>query len=220
MNAAQDSKATASYSRVIEIHRGLSEFAECRAQLRKPVNAKKWNAALAQLEEQRRLVAAGKKGATIDFPATRKHSPDLLLRAQGLHSAVNQSLYRYIFRPRLTYFIHAELWMGGMVPDARSEWFEVPLNGFRVSEADAVLALVRLDLTGELGKVRVCEMCHRRWCVAGRSHYRFCSKGCREAWYESQPDYHERKARNARRYRQLEKRRYAMTSAMSGKRRK
>jgi hypothetical protein len=218
LNAALDSGATASHDRVAGLHRSLTQFAECRVNLQKP-GSTKWSAALVQLEEQRRLVAAGGKCKGIRFPA-RRYNPKLLRQAEALHESVNQALYQYVFRPRVTYFLHSELWLGGMAPDARPEWFETSLNGLHVSEADAVLALIRLDLVGELGKVRLCEMCHRRWCVAARRHYRFCSKGCRESWHETQPGYHERKAKNARRYRQLEKRRAMVAFAMPRQRRK
>ena len=78
-------------------------------------------------------------------------------------------------------------------------------GSFPITEGDVAMALVRLYADGDLGKVRLCETCHNQWRVAAHSNYRFCSKECREQFYKSQPDYHERKAKNQRQYRKNEK---------------
>ena len=78
-----------------------------------------------------------------------------------------------------------------------------------ISEADAVISLVRLAETGDLRKVRRCEMCKERWLVAAKRNYRFCSDRCRETFYASSSDYHSRKAANQRRYRENLKRNQA-----------
>src|SRR6266581_3478633 len=81
-------------------------------------------------------------------------------------------------------------------------WFQMTIGQETISEADAALSLVRLAETGELGKVRLCEMCKERWRVAAKRSYRFCSDRCREDFYAKAPDYHGRKAANQRRYRE------------------
>ena len=75
-----------------------------------------------------------------------------------------------------------------------------------INEGDAVISLVRLAETGELVKVRLCEMCKERWRVAAKRNYRFCSDQCREGFYTKSPDYHSRKAANQRKYRENLKR--------------
>jgi hypothetical protein len=75
------------------------------------------------------------------------------------------------------------------------------IHNWPISEADAALALVRLDLTGELAKVALCRMCKARWVVVSKSSYQFCSRQCREGFYTTSPDYHDRKAANQKRYR-------------------
>jgi hypothetical protein len=104
-------------------------------------------------------------------------------------------------------------WWGGMVPNPNSRWFETKLEpSFRgesrtISEADAVLSLVRLDLVREIGKVRRCQLCQERWRVAAKSSYRFCSAKCREEFYKRLPEYHSRKAANQRAFRKRLKQR-------------
>ena len=105
-----------------------------------------------------------------------------------------------------------------MVPDSNKRWFQMKINAWTISEADVVLALVRLDLSGEVHKVRLCEMCKDRWRVAEKSNYRFCSAQCREAFYVSQPGYDEQKAKNQRKYRtNLKKIHAAQDAARKGR---
>ena len=100
-----------------------------------------------------------------------------------------------------------------MVPDENKRWFQMHIGNETISEADAVISLVRLAESGDLGKVRLCEMCKERWRVAAKRNYRFCSDQCREAFYAKAPDYHSRKAANQRKYREGLKRKLAAQGA-------
>jgi hypothetical protein len=179
-----------------------------------------WDAAMHQYEKNRALVLSAKQrgekppvGLSTTFPADRGDMPEarrLARQIAKLGASLNGDLSRYSFHPEVAYVLGAwpnprNVWAGCMVPNTNKRWFELQVNGSTICEADAVLALVRLDLQGELEKVSLCEMCHTRWRVRAHSNYRFCSKECREEFYEAQPDYHERKRKNQQRYRQREK---------------
>jgi hypothetical protein len=129
------------------------------------------------------------------------------------HVALNLALARYAFRPRATYVIAGRGWIFGMAPDANRRWFQTSIGNETISEADAVLSLVRLAETGDLVKVRLCEMCKERWLFAGKRNNRFCSDSCREEFYARSPDYHNRKAANQRKYRERLKRALASQAA-------
>jgi len=220
LNAAQAANAPASYKRVCTIRRQLEEFEGLRANLsdyRRP-DAKKWEAAVRKYEIQRELLLSGKKSRAVRFPGSRNSSRDadvtkqpaykrLHQQTERLHSEVNESLHRYAFRPRVTYFVVSEIWRGGMVPDEVGGMFALKLNNqTTISEADSVLSLVRLHLVGELGTVALCEMCKVRWFARVKKHYRFCPDGgCREKSYGEDPKFRRRKAANQRRYRQNKK---------------
>lgn len=206
LNTAKDAKATRSYQRVASVRRQLEEFRSLRAILQEyGTDSRAWKKAARKQERQRALVNAGTKGLTVTFPAIDYDAPAyrrIHRRAERLHSDINEALCKYAFRPRVTYFVAGDVWRSGMVPDDNSRWFEMKIGGWTtVSEADAVLCLVRLDLTGEVGQVRLCETCRDRWRVAAKSNYRFCSSDCRSAFYAKQPNYHARKAANQRKYR-------------------
>jgi hypothetical protein len=130
------------------------------------------------------------------------------------HVALNEALEKYVFRPRATCVIFGRRWIFGMVPDENKRWFRMTIGQETISEADAALSLVRLAETGELGKVRLCEMCKERWRVAAKRNYRFCSDQCREAFYAKAPDYHSRKAANQRKYRENLKRNLAVQGSV------
>ena len=99
---------------------------------------------------------------------------------------------------------------GGWFLIVSRDWFQMKIDReTTISEADAVLSLVRLDLIGEIEKVRLCENCAERWFVA-KKNFRFCSGGaCREASYAKDPKYRRRKANNQREYRKRVKLRKA-----------
>ena len=143
----------------------------------------------------------------------RRDWPKEKLRVQrqlgNRHAALNEALEKYIFRPRATCVIFGGRWIFGMVPDENKRWFRMTIGQETISEADAVISLVRLAETGDLRKVRRCEMCKERWLVAAKRNYRFCSDRCRETFYASSSDYHSRKAANQRRYRENLKRNQA-----------
>ena len=146
-----------------------------------------------------------------EWPRKRRREwPKEKLRVQrqfhDRHVALNETLEKYVFRPRSTFIMAPRLWMFGMVPDENKRRFKIQIAGETISEADAALSLVRLAQTGDLRKVRLCEMCKERWRVAAKRSYRFCSDQCREAFYATSPEYHSRKAANQRKYRETLKR--------------
>lgn len=118
------------------------------------------------------------------------------------HGEISEGLSRYHLRPGISSYSA----VGG---ECRSSLVAIPgrknpqIRGgsFPITEGDVAMALVRLYADGDLGKVRLCETCHNQWRVAAHSNYRFCSKECREQFYKSQPDYHERKRKNQRQHR-------------------
>lgn len=152
-------------------------------------------------------------------------------RLGNRHAALNKALEKYVFRPRATCAIFSGRWMFGMVPDEKKKFFRITIGHDyaslmvvdaahatlqppvppreTISEADAVISLVRLAETGELWKVRQCVTCKVRWLVAAKRNYRFCSGHCRDAFYAKSPDYHSRKAANQRKYRENLKRKWA-----------
>jgi hypothetical protein len=210
------------YSRVVSIRTQLENLASLREKMKDfgpdPVAL---DAAVRKHQRNRaRLEAAIKRGEkpigyfATTFPGDRVHTAqeqarfaELTEQIKKTGRSVNEALRKYKFHPQVAYVrrpgdvsVLQNVWAGEMVPTRR--WFEVRINGSVISEPYAVLALVRLDLTGELHKVRLCEMCRLRWRVVAKSHYRFCSDKCREEFYANQPDYHQRKRRNQQRYRE------------------
>lgn len=117
------------------------------------------------------------------------------------HHALNHLLGRYIFRPRVTHSVYIGTWHFGMVPDDNRKCFQMKIGDRTIAEADAVMAMVRLDSAGDLSQVHLCEMCDRKWHVAAKRSYRFCSDACRTEFYANSPNYHEKKADIQRRYR-------------------
>jgi hypothetical protein len=153
---------------------------------------------------QNRPVMAGGR-ATPNIPAISTNSELARGVARG-EAALNKALARYVFRPCVQYSIGYDDWRGGMRPDDNSRWYSTYVTpGTKVSEAEAVIALVRLDLIGDLGRVRLCENCGARWFVRAKSSYRFCGAACREDFDTRRPDYHRRKAENQRAYRKRQK---------------
>jgi hypothetical protein len=118
------------------------------------------------------------------------------------HHMLNESLSSYAFRPRVTHLEPGGGWVFGIVPDENKRWFTTRIGAGTISEADAVMCLLRLASTRDLSKVRQCETCRDRWLFAAKRNHRFCSAVCRELFYAKAPDYHARKAKNQRVYRQ------------------
>lgn len=229
LNAAKQVKPHASYNRVLHIHQQLGELRDARLGLRDfGPGPEKWDAAVRELEKKRKLLKAGKishfeahfpSDCNRDTPEGERLYLELSRKADDLARALNKQLHRYIFRPQVAYArlpgsisVLQNVWAGGMAPDRRTG-LETTVNGWPVSEADAALALVRLDLSGDLAKIVLCEMCHERWLVVWKKSYRFCSKKCREESYTQLPDYHERKARTQRERRRNENLRNAREDA-------
>ena len=141
------------------------------------------------------------------------------LRAETAESArlrrikkINRGLRQYTFHPCVGLsarnergFDFAALSDSGFLP--------LPANQLGITEGDAALILVRLNTLGDLDKLCLCEACRERWLAARHSNYRFCSRECRERFFQSQPDYHQRKARNQRKYREILKRKHAAQDA-------
>lgn len=115
---------------------------------------------------------------------------------------INRRLTGYVFHPCVTRRAAGEKRFGVIALSSDSSFIPAPANQIAATEADAALGLVRLHAMGDLGKVRLCEVCRERWLASTHSNYRFCSKACRQQFYESQPDYHERKKKNQRKYRE------------------
>jgi hypothetical protein len=188
LNAA---KGAASYERVVQIRSELEEL---------PRDFARNAAAYVHVSGRRTQFGI----------ANNEDWPQKKLKVQrqlhNRHAALNEAFHKYVFRPRATYVLAARAWVFGMVPDENKRWFQMKIGYQTISEADAVISLVRLAETGDLGKVRLCEMCKERWRVAAKRSYRFCSDECRETFYAKAPDYHSRKAANQRRYRESVKR--------------
>jgi hypothetical protein len=123
------------------------------------------------------------------------------------HRKLNEALSRYVFRLSVGYTVITDSRRAGLLPNNEKSYFQMKLDdGSILYEPDAVMSLVRLFLINELHRVRLCEMCKQRWRVAAKSHYRFCSPECRQAFHISADDYNERKARNQKEYRERLKR--------------
>jgi len=217
LNGAKDARASASYDRVLCIRRELEESQQTRTKLKKfGPDPDEWDAACRELADQRARIMAGKKSRPVHFPGDQKRETpegeklylELNQQLDNLASSLNKSLSPYIFRPQVVYArlpgsitVLQHRWIGGMVPDDKKRWYHLTIRDSIFSEADAALSLVRLDLTGDLDKIRLCDMCQERWRVAAKSHYRFCGPDCREAYYAKAPGYHARKADTQRKYR-------------------
>jgi len=216
LNAAKAMKANASYERVVSIHQKLRELREKRTRLQEfSPDPKQWNAACRDLDEQHKRLKAGLKAKSVTFPGDRNRDTaegeeqyqSLIGEIEDLACSVNKSLSRYAFRPCVTYFrppgsmgVIQHLWTGGMLPDANSRWFQMTINDRIVSEGDAALFLVRLDLTGNLSQVLLCKKCKERWHAPSKRSYKFCSPECREGFYAS-PEYQPIKANSQKTHR-------------------
>lgn len=117
------------------------------------------------------------------------------------HIAINDQLARYAFRPSVSYFMATDEWRFGLVPDTKRKQFEMKLGTYTVTEADAVMAMVRLDAIGQLKQVKLCEQCRKEWRVL-REIDRFCGEACRLEFYASSKEQQDRKAANQKKYRQ------------------
>jgi hypothetical protein len=183
------SMGTAAYDRLVSLRCDLEEFR------------------MKTIERQRVRTALDKELRGPAGPKTQKcselgvqHSYLLGFLDRRYHE-ISDRLARYVCRPGIAYTAVGGECRSGVVALPRHNVTVIRTGSFPITESDAALALVRLHATGDLSKVRLCETCGKRWRVAAHSNYRFCSKECREKFYESQPDYLERKKKNQRKYR-------------------
>jgi hypothetical protein len=119
---------------------------------------------------------------------------------------LNNFLTRYKFHPGVGAVLITESRSAGLVPFVTKRGLRLRVGELGLVEADAALSLVRLYLTGELGRVQLCEMCKERWRVKSKSHYRFCSGECREGYYTKSRGYKERRKKIQQEYRDRKKR--------------
>jgi hypothetical protein len=127
-------------------------------------------------------------------------------KANQVHIALNERLAGYSFRPCVSYTLVIDEWRLGLVPDTIRGSFQVELGPFTVTEADVVMAMVRLDANGELGQVRLCPQCKKIYRVSLREMDRFCGKVCWLAHQAADPEHLKRKAKNQAEHRKREKR--------------
>jgi hypothetical protein len=132
------------------------------------------------------------------------------------HREISEGLSRYHFRPGISgYSAVGGECRSSLVAIRSRKNPQIRGGSFPITEGDVAMALVRLYADGDLGKVRLCETCQNQWRVAAHSNYRFCSPECRKQFYESQPDYLERKAKNQKQYRKnLKEKRVAEDAAL------
>jgi hypothetical protein len=184
------SMGTAACERLTALHRDLQEF---RAET---------------VDRQRVRIALDKELRGSAGPQTLKcrelaaQDSRLMGSLDKRHFEVSERLARYVFRPGVAYTAVGGECRSGVVSVPKRNVSVIRTGSFPITEADCALALVRLHASNDLAKVRLCETCRKRWRVAAHSNYRFCSKDCRQQFYESQPDYHERKRKNQRKYRE------------------
>lgn len=157
-----------------------------------------------QHEDLRRKVTAQDKSGLPELGAQYKRA---FRKLEKLHRAVNEVLTRYVFRPAIGYTAITETRDAGLVPDVNKRAFQLQYGEWTLSEADAAISLVRLYLSGDWRRLRLCERCKRRWLVATKSHYRFCGDQCRESYYAESEGFSEHRAEIQRRYRQRLKKR-------------
>ena len=127
-------------------------------------------------------------------------------RIQKQMITLNKTLSRYVFRPGIGYTVISNMRGAGLLPDAGRQKFRLIVGEWKLVEADAVLSLIRLYLVGELDRVQLCKMCKKRWLVQAKSHYRFCSSECRQAYYSKAAGYAERRKKIQQDYRDRMKR--------------
>jgi len=117
------------------------------------------------------------------------------------HKELNRRIAAYTFHPYVQFTPLTSSWRSGMMPETREEWFCAQIDGQLISEADAVMALVRLYVTDNLKLVILCEGCKTRWRVRGKSHFKFCGPKCRKQFYARAPGYHANRVAIQQRYR-------------------
>lgn len=188
LNAVQGKE----HSRIHALHAQLDEIHNATA------------SAQQQHEDLRRKVAAQDRAGLPELGAEYKRA---FRKLEKLHRAVNGALERYVFRPAIGYTTMTETRAAGLAPDANKRSFHLQYGESMLYEADAAISLVRLYLSGDWERLRLCEKCKRRWLVATKSHYRFCGEQCRESYYAESEGFSEHRAEIQKRYRQRLKKR-------------
>ena len=185
------SRGKAAHERLIAIRLGLEEL---RAQ------ASKLKAVDEEITAEMRPKDGPARGGTKKHLALagqyKEHFEDLSRRVDEL----NERLALYAFRPCVTYIVTPDEWRYGIVPDSK-RLFQMQVGRFTATEADAAMSLVRLDASGQLSQVRLCEQCKEVWRVSLREIDRFCGEACRTAFNTQSTDYRDRKKINQREYR-------------------
>jgi hypothetical protein len=189
LNATQGKPAN---RRVLAIRQELADLADARETLR-----------------QQRRALQGKRGQSapeiMGLHAKRVTLAELQEQFRKRHNVLNVRLTRYAHVPALAYSPELAIWRFGMVPK-RPSGPEIVIEDqslrVRVNESSVIAALCRLAANRELHKVRLCEMCGKRWRVSERKIDRFCTPKCREEFYAKSDEYRERKAANQRKYRE------------------
>jgi hypothetical protein len=176
-----------SHSPIHTIHAQLDEIYNATAALQR------------QHEELQRKVAARDTSGILKLGSQYKRE---FRRIDKLLQAANKALARYVFRPAIGYTVITETSAAGLVPDANERAFQLQLGGEVYQEPDAAISLVRLYLSGDWRRLRVCERCKRRWLIATKSHYRFCGEQCRESYYAESEGFSKHRAEIQKRYRQ------------------
>ena len=217
LNRARDSKIE-SFNRIVCLYRTLDELRRVRVDLK----ARFGPCPEASAEARRQLADAKKmRGSTNipievrfpgdrndDTPEGRAEYSSLLERIRALAGKADEQLRRYSYRPHVQYLrepgsipVLDDEWAGCMVPDQPEDSYETNIGGWPVSEADAAISLVRLDLGGALNRVMLCGRCQTRWFMARKGNRKFCSDVCREAFYLRSPEYKPRKKNTQAKYR-------------------
>jgi hypothetical protein len=191
LNASQGTRA---HERIIAVRRGLEEL----------------RTGIQELERVSREIdgeifpkgmSGPGKGGTRRHIELGEQYRTLLTALKQKSNTLNQVLAKYAFRPCVSYLVTTAHWRSGLIPDLSKRFFQTNVGTSLVTEADAILALVRLDVDGDLIKVKLCEMCKKRWHVAVRKIDKFCQEACRQQFYASSPDYRPRRVRIQRNFR-------------------
>jgi hypothetical protein len=163
-----------------------------------------------KLEELRRRLLVGENSK---LPALDAQYRSTVRQLEKRHAIVNRALARYKFRPRISYTIINDMRAAGLSPDPKKRGFRLHVGEWRLTEPNAVLSMIRLYLSGEWSRLRLCDYCKERWLVAAKSHYRFCGQECRESYYAKSEGFSDRRAEIQRKYRARLKKREAARAA-------
>lgn len=194
LNAA---KNTAAYRRVLAIHQELENLTSIMDRFKAKRRAQSMAFREAKTPEQRFQWALAEAQKTEDMDDYGKF--------RERHNTLNETLARYAFVPALDYSFETLIWRFSVIPRTGRGLTVTFENGYgqavRVDEGTTISALARLTADGQLYKVRMCEICKKKWIYAERRMDRFCSQTCRNTFHVHSPDYADRKAANQREYR-------------------